>query len=184
MREIEVCNETAADMGLRIFFGLLVPPVTKIVTIADRPDLAPVVADWIWHEWDKNYGHPLSHTLDGIEGSTSRRGPQQTFVLLVDGVPIGTSSLVAHDLDERPRLSPWLAGVFVAPEWRRRGHVIPLIQAVEAATIAASVVTLWLHTEHAKRIYARAGWQELEVVQRKGRAPVMLMRRDLNMKET
>lgn len=149
----------------------------EIATIADRPDLVPVVAVWLWSEWARKEGYSLTHTQDEIARLTSRHGPQQTFVLLVDGVPVGTSSFVIADLDERPHLTPWLAGVFVAREERRKGHVIPLIQAVERAAIEASIPTLWLHTEHAKRIYAKAGWQEVEVVKRKGKAPVTLMRR-------
>ena len=102
----------------------------------------------------------------------------QTFVLLHDGTPIGTSSLVAEDLKERPSLTPWMASVFVVPEARRRGHVIPLIQAVEAAAVAASIPTLWLHTENAQRIYAQAGWRTVEIVDRKGKTAVTVMRRD------
>jgi len=45
--------------------------------------------------------------------------------------------------------------------------------------VSASVRTLWLHTEHAERIYAKAGWRTVEIVERKGNAPVTLMRRDL-----
>jgi GNAT superfamily N-acetyltransferase len=151
-------------------------PATEVVTIADRPDLAPTVADWIYHEWGKHDGYSFEQTLEYI--SAAGNPIPTTFVLLADGVPVGTSSLVAHDLDERPNLTPWLAGVFVAPEQRRKGYVIQLIQAVEAAAIAASVRTLWLHTVHARRIYAKGGWEPIEVVQRQGKPPVTLMRRD------
>jgi GNAT superfamily N-acetyltransferase len=153
-------------------------PSIELVTIANRPDLTSVVADWIWTEWDQKYGHPLSHTESAIALSTSLLGPPQTFILLVDGAPVGTSSFVVADLDERPDLTPWLASVFVVPQARRKGHAIPLIQAVESAARAASIPTLWLHTEHAARIYAKAGWQLVEIVERKGKLPVTLMRRD------
>jgi hypothetical protein len=151
---------------------------TEIVTLADRPDLAPIVADWIFHEWSKRGGYSFEQTLKHVSATGSLI--PKTFVLLVGGEPVGTSSLVVHDLDERPHLTPWLADVFVVPEARRRGYVIPLIQAVEAASIAAAIPTLWLHTEHAERIYARAGWQRIEVVQRKRKSAVTLMRRDLS----
>ena len=153
--------------------------MTEIVTIADRPDLAPVVANWLWHEWGRPYGYPYERTLNTVSRSTSRLGPQQTFILLVDAEPVGTSSLVTHDLDERPDLTPWLAGVFVTPKARRNGYVIPLMQAVEAAAVAASISTLWLHTEHAERIYAKAEWDRVEIVQRSGKPPVTLMRKEL-----
>ncbi len=97
-----------------------------------------------------------------IGASTAASGPQQTFVLLVDEAPVGVASLVAHDLDSRPELTPWLAGVFVVPEARGRGHAAHLIAAVEAAGRAAAIPSLWLYTHSAERIYARVGWRTVE----------------------
>jgi hypothetical protein len=51
---------------------------------------------------------------------------------------------------------------------------------VEAAATAAGILTMWLHTDSAARIYAKAGWRTVEVVQRDGgETPATLMRRDL-----
>ena len=152
----------------------------RIVRIADRPDLVPTVADWLWHEWWRDAGETLEATCNAIAASVSPSGPPQTFVLLANGDPIGTASLVSHDLDERPHLTPWLAGVFVVPEARGRGHVMHLIRAVEDACRSACIGTVWLHTADAERVYARAGWHRVEAIQRRGRRPVTLMRRDLS----
>ncbi len=151
----------------------------RIVRISDRPDLVPMVAQWLWDEWHLDAGDTFEATRDAVAASVSSSGPPQTFVLLVDDRPVGTASLVAHDLDERPDLTPWLAGVFVVPEARGRGHVVHLIQAVEVACRSAGVGTAWLHTADAERVYTRAGWYTVEVIQREGRRPVTLMRRDL-----
>ena len=151
----------------------------EIVRIAERPDLVPMVAQWLWDEWHLDAGDSIEAVRDAVAASVSPIGPPQTFVLLVDNRPVGTASLVAHDLDERPNLTPWLAGVFVIPEARGRGHVIHLIQAVEVACRSAGVGTVWLHTTSAERVYARAGWHSVEAIQRHGRRPVTLMRRDL-----
>jgi GNAT superfamily N-acetyltransferase len=153
--------------------------VQEIVRIAERPDLVPMVAQWLWDEWHLDAGDSLEAIRDAIAASMSPSGPPQTFVLLVDNRPVGTASLVAHDLDERPNLTPWLAGVFVIPEARGRNHVIHLIQAVEVACRSAGVGTVWLHTTSAERVYARAGWHTVEAIQRRGRSLVTLMRRDL-----
>ena len=125
-----------------------------------------------------NDGYSLEQTIEYISAASRGNPIPQTFVLLADGKPVGTSSLVADDLKERPDLTPWLASVYVVPEERRKGYVIPLIQVIERSAVVAAVSTLWLHTEHAKRIYAKSGWQEVEVVQREGKLPVTLMRRD------
>jgi hypothetical protein len=73
--------------------------VQEIVRIADRADLVPTVADWLWHEWWRADGYTFEQTGDAVAGSVSPSGPPQSFVLLDDGEPIGTASLVVRDLD-------------------------------------------------------------------------------------
>ena len=144
-------------------------PELRIVTVADRPDLVPTVADWFTRE----------QIRQAIADAQRPSGMPQCFVLLNDEQPIGTASLVTADLDERPDLTPWLAGVYVVPAHRGRGHVAHLIAAVEAACRSTSILTLWLYTNTAERLYARAGWREVGIVERRGKRPVTLMRRDL-----
>ena len=36
-----------------------------IVRIADRPDLVPIVAQWLWHEWWHQDGHALEQPDPG-----------------------------------------------------------------------------------------------------------------------
>ncbi len=154
-------------------------PDRRVVTIAERPDLVAIVAGWRWREFGREDARTLRQTRDDVAGSTSPLGPPQCFVLLVDEVPVGTASLTAEDLEERPKLTPWLASVTVIPEARRRGHAGVLVEAVEAAARSASVATLWLYTNTAERVYARAGWRRVETIERRGKPSVVLMRRDL-----
>jgi GNAT superfamily N-acetyltransferase len=146
---------------------------------ADRPELLPVAALWLWEAFWRAGGHTLEHVEGVFARSVATVVPQQTFVLLDDGEPIGTASLVAHDLEARPELTPWLAGVFVVPHARQRGHATRLTQAVEDACRSAAIPTLWLYTLSAERLYARAGWVTVENFDRHGR-PAALMRRDLS----
>lgn len=152
----------------------------EIVTIADRPDLVPIVVRWLWHEFWKHDGYTLGQTHAAVAAATVQYGPPQTFVLLIDGVAVGTASLAIEDLDERPCLTPWLAGVFVVPEARGRGYATRLVQAVEMACQAATIPSAWLHTNSAERMYARVGWQRIEVVQRTAKRPVILMRKSFD----
>jgi GNAT superfamily N-acetyltransferase len=150
-----------------------------IVRTADQPDLVPVVAHWLWEEFSRQSGRPLEHVHERIAASTAASGPPQTFVLLIDDEPVGTASLVGQDLDTRPDLTPWLAGVFVVPGARGRGHAARLIEAVEAAGRAAAIPSLWLYTHAAERIYARAGWHTVEYFDHRSRI-CALMRRELD----
>jgi hypothetical protein len=53
-----------------------------------------------------------------------------------------------------------------------------LIAAIEHEARVGLVSTLWLSTNTAERVYARAGWQTVETVQHNGK-PFALMRREL-----
>lgn len=149
----------------------------SVVTTADRPDLAALTARWRWEAFFRDLGRPLDDILaDAQKTAAAAQLMPRTFVLLIEGEPVGTASLVAHDLEARPDLTPWLAGVFVVPHARGRGYAARLVAAVEQAAAAAGIPMIWLYTSKAERIYARVGWETIETVQHNGRA-VALMRR-------
>ena len=79
---------------------------TAIVSTADRPDLVQVTARWRWEAFLRDT-EPFEDELKRAQ-QTSAMGLTipQTLVLLVDDQPVGTASLTAHDLDERPDLTP------------------------------------------------------------------------------
>jgi N-acetylglutamate synthase-like GNAT family acetyltransferase len=61
---------------------------------------------------------------------------------------------------------------------RGRGYAAHLIAAVEQAARTAAIPTLWLYTNTAEHIYARAGWRTVDTIQHDGRK-FALMRQDL-----
>jgi GNAT superfamily N-acetyltransferase len=150
----------------------------QIASMRDRPDLVPLVANWLWTEFGRPNGRTLETSLKAVAETVTAETMPRTFALLVNGVPVGTASLTIDDLDSRPDLTPWLAGVVVAPEARGKGLAAYLVAAVEAEAIRQSVTTLWLYTWTAERIYQRIGWRTIETFERKG-LPHALMRRDL-----
>jgi GNAT superfamily N-acetyltransferase len=137
-----------------------------------------VIARWRWEAFIRDT-EPFEDVLRRAQRTASMGLIiPRTLVLLIDDEPVGTASLAAHDLEERPDLTPWLAGVFVAPHARGRGYAAQLVAAVEGEARKASILTLWLYTNTAERIYARIGWQTVEIVLHNSR-PFVLMRRDL-----
>ncbi len=150
----------------------------SIVSLSSRPDLIPAVASWLWEEWGRRKGRTIEATTARLTDRLAVSGLEQTFVRLAGDRAVATASLTRADLDSRPDLTPWLAGVFVDPAFRGLGHAAALVRAVEDAARAQGVGTLWLHTEHASGLYAKLGWiavgPEIDV-----RFAVTLMRRDL-----
>jgi GNAT superfamily N-acetyltransferase len=80
----------------------------------------------------------------------------RTFVLLRDDEPAGTASLAEQDLESRPDLSPWLAGVFVEPAARGQSLAGRLVAAVEDECRRMRIGSMSLYTRSAERVYSRA----------------------------
>ena len=150
----------------------------RILAVSDRPDLAPLVARWLV---DAFHRPPADMTTEAMTALilAPPQGPEESFVLFEDDRPVGTASLSHDDLLSRPDLTPWLAGVFVLPQHRERGHPSALVRHVEGFARAASVAELWLYTRTAESLYARLGWQRVGLEQSNGHE-VALMRRRLD----
>ncbi|WP_158922377.1 GNAT family N-acetyltransferase [Acidisphaera sp. S103] len=147
----------------------------RIETTRDRPDLAPIVAAWLV----KEFGYPGGRTPEQVTARilAPPNGPEETFVLLEQGKPVGSARLTHDDLASRPDLTPWLAGVFVDPAARGRGYATALVRQVEAFAAAAAVPTLWLYTWTAEQLYARLGWQRVGLETDRGKDVVLMTRR-------
>lgn len=146
----------------------------RIETTRDRPDLAPIVAAWLVKEFGYSGGRTPEQVTARILAPPN--GPEETFVLLEQGKPVGSARLTHDDLASRPDLTPWLAGVFVDPAARGRGYATALVRQVEAFAAAAAVPTLWLYTWTAEPLYARLGWQRVGSETDRGKDVVLMTR--------
>ncbi len=149
----------------------------RIVTIRERPDLIPLVANWLWDAFWHPNGHPLDEVREIISECTAETDAPQCFVLLAGEVPCGTASFVSADLEIRDDIGPWLAGVYVVPEARGQGCARRLVAAVEDAARQAGHPCLFLHTHDAQPLYLKLGWRVMEEA-KDGRRPVTIMRQD------
>jgi GNAT superfamily N-acetyltransferase len=137
-------SDSQAYTGLRIREDN-VAMLLSIVSTSERPDLAAVTARWRWDAFYRESHRSFEDVLAAANRTAAlARLIPRTLVLLADGEPVGTASLSAHDLDERPDLTPWPAGMFVAPHARRQSYAARLIAAIEVQAAAGSIVTLWL----------------------------------------
>ena len=151
----------------------------EIVCTHTRPELADVTGRWRWQEFFAKHGRSLDSVLEGDrQAARAGSGLPRVLVSLADGHPVGMAALAAQDLDERPDLGPWLAGVYVVPGCRGQGHAIRLVGAIEELARTDAFPRLWLYTRTAEPLYLRCGWQVAERFPKDG-ARYALMTRDL-----
>ena len=111
----------------------------------DFPQYLPIVAFWNYREW-----HEEDTNLDDIIKRYQKRMQRgkipTTLVAICDGMPTGTVSIKINDLPQRLDLSPWLASLYVLPDYRGRGIGRELVRAGEDAAREAGTKKLYLFT--------------------------------------
>ena len=142
----------------------------RIEGIADHPELIETVAQWQWESWGNlEPGDSLAKRIAYLtEQAAHRDRIPTTFVALEEDEPLGSASLVAHDMDTHPELSPWLASVYVKPAARGRGVASALVRRVVQEAARLGYARLYLFTEDAHGLYKKIGWQAIATEQFQG----------------
>lgn len=144
-------------------------PDVKIIDVCDAPKLIPIVAHWHHAEWAHlNPGQTLPARIKKMSAylkvSTNAQGtdsftPKLFVALNGEALPVGTAALDLHDMDNQPMLSPWLASVFVLPEYRQQGIGTALVKyALKVAVDEMGIKRMHLFTPNHRPFYERLGW--------------------------
>lgn len=134
-----------------------------IADLRQRPEFFDTVVDRIWRAWWKSRGSPVEYIAGHFHESLSE-GPIPFTLVAHDGATfVGTASVIASDLSERPQYSPWVAAVWVDPEYRERGVGAALVDRAARASFVLGVDRTYLCASRERRdFYARRGWTQIE----------------------
>ena len=135
------------------------PVSITIDYLADHPEFLPTLAQWQHDEWGHlRQGNSVEGRLARLKSYSQRSGIPLTVVAHENGELLGSASLLRNDMETRPELTPWLAGVFVAPQHRRQGVGAELVRRLMAEAAAQKIPILYLYTVHSETFYANLGW--------------------------
>ncbi len=140
----------------------------KFSYLADHPQLVPELAALHHAEWGELMpGWSAAQALAELQSQRQRHSIPTTLLALDaagGGGLIGSVSLLAEDDPRLPGYSPWLASLYVLPEWRGRGHGAALVRRAVQEAARMAVPTLHLFTAGQQDFYARLGWREVKIV--------------------
>jgi GNAT superfamily N-acetyltransferase len=134
-----------------------------ISDLRQRPEFFDTVADRIWRAWWQPNGFPLESIASRLTENMADK-PIPFALVAHDGTKfLGTSSVIASDLEERPQLTPWVAAVWVEEDARKRGVGVALVnRAVEDCfALGESRIYLCARARMAG-FYSRIGWAMIE----------------------
>ena len=134
-----------------------------ISLLIDHPEFIPQLADWLFAEWGSILGEENPDArIKKLKTHLNRDELPVAWVAHSNAQLLGTASLRVHDLEGREDLTPWLAGVFVGPKFRRQGIGAALCEKVEEAARLRGISTLYLFTLDRQAWYSRLGWTTID----------------------
>jgi GNAT superfamily N-acetyltransferase len=141
----------------------------QIDYLANRQQFIPALARWTYREWHHlRPGDSIEGRIERLHRESSGSAIPTVFVAFDADDFLGSAKLVVNDMETHAELSPWLAGVFVVPEHRRRGIGAALVQRVVHEARSLSVPRLYLYTPSAEKFYAKLDWSVSERTQYRG----------------
>lgn len=132
----------------------------RIEYLSNHPEALPILAQWQHAEWGHlRAGDTMEKRKIRLWGFANAGRIPLTVVALEENTVLGSASLIEHDMKTRMELSPWLAGVFVGEQYRRRGVGAELVRRIMAEAARLKVPLLYLYTVHSEKFYAALGWK-------------------------
>ena len=123
------------------------------------------VARWSHLAWSHNFPSDTEQTYLDLYETASHDGNSLPYVcvaLNVGNKPIATATLI--DNDELPgfeNLSPWLAALWVEPDYRHQGIANALVRHIEDVASNLGYKRLFLYTHDQQHWYQRHSWKEI-----------------------
>ncbi|WP_434710165.1 GNAT family N-acetyltransferase [Pseudomonas sp. R1-1] len=144
--------------------------------LCDRPEFIEELAELNFNEWGEFApGDSLQARIELMRSACGKGEIPSVVVALQASELLGGALLIDSDLEVRPELTPWLAGVYVKTEHRGKGVASRLINHVVEEARKLGVAQLYLYTDTSQSLYARLGWEVVEELVYEG-LPVVVMK--------
>jgi predicted N-acetyltransferase YhbS len=146
----------------------------RIEPLGLHPGLVPLTVQWHVAEFDQVGEREFWTRARQVEARLS--GIPCAWIAFAGEAPVGTVSLIEHNMDTKMDLRPWLAALFVLPEYRRRGVGTSLVRRCEDEARSVGERRLYLYTLTGEAFYERLGWSVISREQYEGEDTVVMER--------
>ncbi|MFF2015847.1 GNAT family N-acetyltransferase [Paenibacillus sp. NPDC058177] len=132
----------------------------EIVALNERMDLFEQAVTLFWEEWGSETNYPFYYDCMKHSCQPDQSLPKFYLALQQDSSIVGTYALLRNDLISRQDLFPWLACLYVAPEFRGNSFGAVLLQHALDETHKMGHNSLYLCTD-LEHYYEKYGWSYL-----------------------
>jgi predicted N-acetyltransferase YhbS len=135
----------------------------QIVYLAECPQYVQLLAKWCHEQW--GYLSP-NRTLKDVEANFSKLLSMSqipfSLVVLDDKKPVAMASLELQDMDIYPELTPWLASVYVVPDYRKKGIGSKVVKTILEKAKEQHIEKIYLFTMDQEHWYNKMKFQVLQ----------------------
>ena len=133
----------------------------SIHNLIEDPQQLETLAEWHHAEW--SYFNPeesISQRITRMQAYLNNDFIPSTFIA-TDSELLGSAAIIKNDMETKPQLSPWLASVYITPQYRNKGIGTRLVQHSMAMAQSNNIDKLYLLTPGQKSFYEKLGWHIL-----------------------
>src|SRR5438045_9134209 len=113
--------------------------------LSECPEHLDSVGRWIYEEWWSKRCDSPEVVVNWLRSHTKLDSVPYSVIALAEGEPVGSCCVIENDCIHRPQYAPWVAAVYLMPEFRRRGIASMILR--EAASLAARAGVICLFTD-------------------------------------
>ena len=143
--------------------------------LADEPAF-DIIARWRYDAFYSKDGGTFEASRAALRAWMNGLGYETALLAEVDGQPAGSCLFVREEIDPKHDLTPWLAALYVAPEFRKLGIASALVRAIEQHARDVGCLELYLYTITAEPLYEKLGWSVRERFDWHGETFVLMTR--------
>ena len=135
----------------------------RIVPLGEMPAAVDTLTGWFEAEWAPYYGAdgPGDARGDLLAGCRAD-GLPRTFIALDGDNVVGTAALTRQSMASHPDLSPWLAALLVAADYRGRGVGSALVAHVAGEARRQGFSAIYCGADPAATLLPRLGWRAID----------------------
>lgn len=127
--------------------------------LSECPEHLETVAHWIYEQWWSKRCDSPEVVLGWLRTHSKLDTVPYSVIALAESEPVGSCCVIENDCIHRPQYAPWVAAVYVRPDFRRRGIASMILH--EAASIAARGRVKGLYIDClavTAKVYEKNGW--------------------------
>ena len=127
--------------------------------LSECPEHLETVGRWIYEEWWRKRCDSPEVVFGWLRNHIKLDTVPYSVVALAEGEPVGSCCVIENDCVHRPQYTPWVAAVYVKPDFRRQGVASTMLSEVAWIAARAHIKNLFIDClAVTASVYEKNGW--------------------------